>query len=255
MPVYGKRAYYARKRKAAPRKRVYKRKATSVARLNAKVNALSRKVAGNTNTVFMWSERANNTPISSPFTYYNLLPLSGFAPTFGDDASDLTPSNKLICKKLKMDVVLNASNETDFISGTMFVVSFKSQGMVSSFYDPITGTLNLTAGTHYVSVAGQTRLNPRFFNIHFYRRWNTGNGGVSWGSTGIGDKNMYMKRISKTFYLNYSVVSPSGNWRSLVSPIKGEENRFLLNFNDDSALDGESVRISVMSNLTGINPN
>lgn len=255
MPFFGKRAYYARKRKAALRKRVYKRKATNVARLNARVNALSRKVAGNTNTVFMWSERANAAAISQPFTYYNLLPLSAFSPTFGDDVSDLTPSNKLILKRLKMDVTLSAANETDFISGTLAVVSFKSQGMVSSFYDPITGVLSLTNGVHYVQTAGLTRLNPRFFNIHYWKRWNTGNGGVPWSSTGVGNENMYMRRVGKSFKLNYSVISPSGNWRSLVSPIKGEENRFLICFNDDASGDLESVRISVMTNLTAINPN
>lgn len=251
-------ARYFRKKttkKIYRKRRIYRRRKATVASLNKKVNYLSKRVAGNTNSVFLYSERANNTPISSPYTYYNLLPLSGFAPCFGDDVNDLTPSNKLICKKLKLDVTLNASNETDFITGTIFVVSFKSQGVVSSFYDPITGTLNLTAGTHYTNIAGMVRLNPRFFNIHYVKRWNTANGGVSWGSTGIGDSKMYMRRYSKTFYLNYSVISPSGNWRSMVSPIKGEENRYLLNFNDDSNLDGESVRISVQSSLTGINPN
>lgn len=242
------------KRPYTKRKRVYRRK-TTIGALNKKVNYLSKRVAGNTNTVFMWSERAANTPISANYNYYNLLPLSGFAPTFGDDSSDLTPSNKLILKKLKMDLVLNASNEDDFINGTIFVVSFKNQGMVSSFYDPITGTLNLTAGTHYNQVAGQTRLNPRFFNIKYYKQFSIGNGGVSWSSTGIGSEKMYMRRYSKTFKLNYSVISPSGNWRSLVSPISGTENRFLLIFNDDSALDGQSVRVSIASHLTAINPN
>lgn len=255
MPYYGKKSYYAKKRKAPARKRVYKKKGTTMQGLARRVNALSKRVAGNTNTVFLWSERAGNTPISANYNYYNLLPLSGFAPTFGDDASDMVPSNKLILKKLKMDLVLNASNETDFINGTIFVVSFKNQGMVSSFYDPVTGTLNLTAGTHYNQVAGMTRLNPRFFNIFYYRKFSMGNGGVSWGTTGVGDSKMYMRRYSKTFKLDYSVISPSGNWRSLVSPIAGTENRFCLVFNDDSALDGESVRISLTSHLTAINPN
>lgn len=227
----------------------------AVAKINRRLRYLSKRVAGNTNTVFLYSERAANVPISSNFTYYNLLPLSAAAPCFGDDVSDMTPSNKLIIKRIKMDLVLNASNETDFISGTIFVVSFKSQGMVSSFYDPITGTLNMTNGVHYTQIAGTTRLNPRFFNIYYYRKWNTGNGGVSWGTTGIGDSKMYMRRYAKTFKLGYSVISPAGNWRSLVSPIKGEENRFVLIFNDDSALDGESVRVSVATNITAINPN
>lgn len=252
MAVYGKRRYYAKKRKYA-KKRYVKKVKTSVGALARKVNALTKKVATNTAPVYMWSARAEDTPISQPYSYWNLLPLSSMAGCFGTNATDFAESNKIFIKKIKLDMTLNASIEKDNIDYTCMILSLRDQANNGVRWDPATANLTLSAPIDYTTLGtAGTRVNPKLFKIHYYRRFFTSNAGATWSSTGVGDVKSYYKRITKTLNCNLHIQNPAGNWNAIPCPNDPSKNLYLVLFNNDFTLDGESARVSLMTNYTAI---
>jgi len=183
--------------------------------------------------------------ISGPLDFINLSNYSSMTPIFGADGDD-DNNYKMVHTSFGFDGYLSLensyNNEESTISFTMFLVSLKDD--IGDAFTPATGALSLTSGQHYYMQNGQCLLNKKCFNIHKIMRktltnFNTTLGTAAAKSQGGADFRFYIKHSP-----NCTITNVKGDWKALGSAQDPSKQRYLLIFNDDSTLDGESPALT-----------
>lgn len=247
-------------RKTAPkRKAPVRRASTKKTSVVKKVATLSRQVKKlnkvSYDKVQMQISGFNNTAVTTPYYQYHINNLTqSWAPMFGYDANDVSTVNKMYVNSYKVDARLKQASEADLIWYTAFIVSLKDDGADSTTFDPATGQLTLTVNTHYnlLGAAGKAFLNPRFFNIHSYKRFSMG------GRAGD-QSNPVQRDLSFTIVPKQKMVTnPKGNIfgvGGLSFPKDPSKNYYLLLFNDDLGSDLQYNEITIGGMATIAIPN
>lgn len=192
--------------------------------------------------------------VVQPYYQYHVEQLlNTWSPVFGYDSGDLANVNKFYINSYNMDIRLRQDNEADQIYYTMFFVSLKDEANDPTTFDPATGALTLANGTHYYSSDnGRTMLNPRFFNIHKYRRFYMGGR--------AGDQSApWLRDLSLKFTPKKRLITnPRGNVfgvSGLSFPKDPSQNHFLLLFNDDAGGDLQTNKVNIHNVIAGAIPN
>lgn len=216
--------------------------ASAVKQLNRKVSTIQSLVTVKKNKVFYGINYANN--VSSDYNQYGLTRLSDFQTIFGTDATDGQGRNAMI-RSVSIDNYVSLrnfgstlANETDTIGFTYFVVSLKKE---ASSLLGTTGLLNsLVANTHYYNNSGKVLLNPRYFNIHAYKRFTLTNNQqsltLSTAQSQYGSDIRWQTRVSIKKHIN----NPAGDWKAMGFSPDVQDNYYALLFNDNSVLDLEA---------------
>lgn len=187
-----------------------------------------------------------NQGIISPYFIYHLNnQMSSWTPVFGYDGNDFSNVNKCYVNSYKVDARLTQDNESDLIWYTMFIVSLKDDAADSTTFDPATGALTLSTDTHYtvLGAQGKALINPRMFNIHAYKRFSMG------GRAGD-QSNPVQRDLSFTIVPKQKqITNPRGNIfagvGSLSFPKDPSKNYYMILFNDDSAVDLATNKITI----------
>jgi len=229
-------------RRSAPSKKVQKTRTSSKKSVSKKVTDLVRTVKKLTSISYdkiqMQLLPSSYASVTQPYYQYHVNNLtSNWTPIFGYDTADISAANKMYVNSYKVDARLTQDSEADLIWYTMFVVSLKDDGADSTTFDPATGQLTLTDNIHYnrAPTNGKVIVNPRFFNIHKYKRFYMG--GRS------GDQSAPVTRdLSFTIVPKQKLVTnPKGNifnaTSGLAFPKDPSKNYYFLLFNDDLGTD------------------
>lgn len=228
-------------RKTAPKRKVPVRRAPAKKSVTKKVATLSRQVQKlskvSYDKVQMQILPQSYASVTQPYFQYHLNNLtSSWTPIFGYDANDVSTANKMYVNSYKVDARLTQDSEADLIWYTMFVVSLKDDGADSTTFDPATGQLTLTDNIHYnrAPTNGKVIVNPRFFNIHKYKRFYMGGR--------AGDQSAPVTRdLSFTIVPKQKMVTnPKGNIfgiGGLAFPKDPSKNYYMILFNDDLGTD------------------
>lgn len=188
--------------------------------------------------------------MSAPYYCYNITNgLNTWSPTWGTDASDLADVSKIYVNSYKLDVRVVQGTEPDLTFYTAFVVSLKDQANDSqTWLNSSTGALVLSPDVHYATIQsnGRVLMNPKYFNIHHYKRFYMG--GRAGDQSAPVHRDMSFTIVPK----NKKIENPGGNIFGAVSGRNGLEfprdpsqNYFLVMFNDNSALDFENNNIII----------
>lgn len=225
-------------------------KKTSKPTLTKKVATLQRTVKKlnkvSYDRVQMIMQGEADVSIVQPYYQWHLQrQMNNWTAVFGSTNTDIAECNKAYINSYKVDARIVQSNEPDRIFYSMFIVSLKDQGADSTTFDPLTGQLTLADSTHYQTLGsnGRVLLNPKFFNIHAYKRFTMG--GTSATSQGV----LETKDISFTIKPRQRLVeNPRGNVfrnASFAFPKDPSQNYYVLLFNDDSGADLQTNKIYV----------
>lgn len=229
--------------------------------LTAKVATLS-KVVKKLDTVsydkvkLIMSGEADFSVVQPFYQYHLNRAMNTWSAIFGTSNTDIAEADKAMINSYKLDVRLTQSNEADRIFYSMFIVSLKDQAADSTTFGPGTGALTLADSTHYQTLGSEGRvlLNPKFFNIHHYKRFTMGGR--------AGDQSTPETRdISFTVVPpknNNVIVNPRGNVfrnASFTFPKDPSQNYYLLLFNDDSGADLQTNKIWINGLCSASIPN
>lgn len=230
-------AVFSRYRKKVYRKKTTKKGVGTLGKLIKKVNKIGKLAKAGVQTIFTQSDVASG--LVAPYSVLNLSQYSAFAPIFGSDPTDYQKVNKWLHKSQTIDMSLNASNEMANIELSMYIVTLKDEA--NKIYNKTTGALTLVAGQDYVMSGAnfiQTILNPKVFNVKWKKHLLIGNNNTALiNSSGVGPR-MY-KRFHKKFMVNSHIKNLYGNVFDLTCSQDPSKQRFLIIFNDNSALDLE----------------
>lgn len=245
---------YLRKRtvaKKAPVRKVTSIKKPVMARTVAKLSAQVRKL--NTvayDKVSLKMGFVNNVNVTQPYYVYNITNgMNTWAPTWGTDAADLSNVQKMYVNSYKLDVRLSQANEPDLTYYTAFVVSLKDQANdVQTWLNGSTGSLVLTPDVHYTPIAtdGRVLMNPKYFNIHSYKRFYMGGRAGDQSAPVLKDMSFTIVPKQK------KIENPGGNIFGSISGRNGlafprdpSQNYFLILFNDNNAIDFQDNTICI----------
>jgi hypothetical protein len=230
---------YQRKRKSTVAK-MAKGKTTSIQALAKSVRTL--QLANKKQHQYQnYRVSDSSVLVVQPYNYFNLSNFSAMTPIFGADGDD-DNNYKAIHHSFGMDCHLTlenpVNNEENTIGMTIFLVSLKDD--IGDAFNPASGALSLTSGEHYVSTNGLTLLNKKCFNIHkIMRKTLTNFGGAlqtaGAKSQGGADVRFYIKHSPRA-----TITNVKGDWKVLQSAQDPSKQYYLLIFNDNSTLDGES---------------
>lgn len=229
------------------RRRRYRRKAAakpSVTKLARAVTSLQR--ANKREAVWNQLTRTYNANVQSDYMYYELDRFNAMTLQFGTSTNDYH-SNKVVNYSDLLRVNVNLANggvtETGRIQFYCALVSLKDE--IGSAFNPATGALTLTSGTHYWQSQGLFVLNPKCFKLHAAKRFVLDNQGISLATstaqTQYGtDMNfdMFLKR-------NAMIQTTGTDWGLMQCPPDPSKNAFLIIFNDNSALDVEYPALNI----------
>lgn len=241
--MYGRKSKYVRRYARKGRSKVArmaKGKTTSVQELAKAVRRLQRNTK-NQHQYLNYVQGTTQTNITSPFHAINLCNYNSMTPMFGSDAND-DDNNKIVHKSFGIDGYISLenliNNEEDTITITQFLVSLRDH--IGPAFDPSSGNLSLTNQLHYYSQDGLVMLNKKCFRIHKVIRRVLSNHGTALSApsaqTQYGtDYRFYMK-----WSPNASIQNPTGDWKVLNSALDPSKQYYLLTFNNNSILDGES---------------
>ena len=183
--------------------------------------------------------------VGADLTYFQISRFSNWSDTFGAGGND-DDTNNVIWKSAGIDCYLthqNTNDEEENVTYTCFLVSLRDE--VGQGYSPATGNLTLTSGQHYVSLAGMTMLNKKFFKIHKIKRFTLGNFGqnlnLSAGQKQYGNDMRWYWKIAP----NAKIVNPTGDWRLLPASPDPSKAYYVLIFNNNSIADLESPRLKI----------
>jgi len=224
------------------------RTTAEVAKLKAAVAKLNKVSYDKVN---MRTIEAGSASVTQPFYQYHINNLmNAWTPIFGYDANDFSNVNKVYVNSYKVDARLIQATEADLIWYSSFVVSLKDDGADSTTFDPATGILTLTPGVHYTTLAGNGKVlvNPRFFNIHSYKRFYMG--GRPGDQSAPANKDLSFTIVPK----QKLITNPKGNifgTGGLSFPKDPSKNYYMLLFNDDNGGDFQvnTINIAGMASL------
>lgn len=253
-PVYRRRAP-ARKYPTRTTRSVYTKKVKPV---RYALPALARQVAKIQRTVkavtseVQYGSNANNPIGNVGGTNVYTLPLSqfsGWGRIFGTDADDES-NHSALWKKSNFDFEIDTSGEADPIDYSMYIVTLTKLGM-EELFTPASGGLAGPAGitppvngTHFVigGTYGMAWLNRKYFNIIKSKRFITGAYGAPAADANTLRKRFYVK-MSHNGGKGHVIKNPKGDWKAQPSPTVPAQNYYLLLFNNDSTVDGQSVQL------------
>lgn len=245
--AYGSKSKYMRRYARKSRGKVAKMakgRSSQIQVLAKSVRSIQRKINKQHQLLnYVQSDSAVNQ--NGDYTYYNLCNYSSLTPVFGTDADD-DNNYKIVHQSVGLDMYLTLentiNNEENTITFTMFLVSLKDD--IGGAFNPSNGALSLNVNQHYVIRNGLTLLNKKCFNIHKIKRRVLTNHGTaltspSAQSQGGSDCRWYWK-IS----MNKVVQNPTGDWKNLQSALDPSKQYYVLIFNDNTTLDGESPALT-----------
>lgn len=243
-------------RRSAPTKKTsVKRRAPAKKSVTKKVTALAKQVKKLTtisyDKVAMKTIEQAYSSIVQPYYQYHINNLmQSWTPIFGYDSNDFSAVNKVYVNSYKVDARILQGSEADAIWYTAFVVSLKDDAADSTTFDPATGQLTLTSGTHYTTLGGNGKvlINPRMFNIHSYKRFYMGGRAGDQSAPVVRDLSFTIVPKQKL------ITNPKGNvfgTGGLQFPKDPSKNYYMLLFNDDlgSDLQTNNITIGAVANM------
>lgn len=237
-----KRSY---KPKRTMRKRSYKRSnKSSQLTLARKVNYLSRQMRQKSAPLLL--TRSFTTGVANPLVSYGIDQYPSMTPVFGTAADDME-CNRVLDKSDVMDITVTlespVNNEEETINFTAYLVQLKDA--IGSSYAG--GALALTNSVHYVSApnpGGHALLNLKYFKILKTKKFTLSNYGAALGISAAQTQFGTTQRWTWKLNQKRLIQNPAGNFGA-VAPIDPSQARFLIVFNDNSIVDGESPTIYV----------
>jgi len=222
------------RKRVAPKKTVAKKVASLVKQVK-KLNTISY------DKVSLKMGATGLVNMAAPYYVYNITNgLNTWAPTWGDNAADLANVSKMYVNSYKLDCRVVQGTESDLTFYTAFIVSLKDQANDDNTWSPSTGALVLSPDVHYADIAtnGRTLMNPKYFNIHAYKRFYMG--GREGDQSAPVHRDMSFTIVPK----QKKIENPGGNIFGSISGRNGlpfprdpSQNYFLVMFNDNSAID------------------
>lgn len=243
MPFYRRRTF---KKRAA---RTYKRRTTRSSRnvtvLAKRVNRLSRQMRQKSPSLIL-TRSINSGLVTAPLFSYGLDQYPSMTAVFGTAADDLD-CNRALDKSDTMDINVtlenSVNNEEETINFTCYLVQLKDA--IGAAY--VGGALGLTNTIHYVSApvpGGSALLNLKYFRILKTKKFTLTNYGSPLTTSGA--QSQYGTAMRWTWKLNQKrlIQNPTGNFNA-QPPVDPSQARFLILFNDNSAVDGEFPTIQI----------
>lgn len=239
-----KRSYKSRPKRMM-RKRVYRKKTT----INSLVKSVSRikRTLRQKSAPLILTRSINNGTVASPLFSYGLDQYQSMTAVFGTGADDLE-CNRVLDKSDSMDITVtlenSINNEEETINFTAYLVQLKD-AIGGAYASP--GTLSLNNVTHYVSAptpGGSALLNLKYFKILKSKKFTLTNYGTQLSIPA--GQSQFGTNIRWTWKINQPrlIQNPTGNF-NLNGPVDASQARFLLLFNDNSIIDGESPTIQI----------
>lgn len=237
--------YIRRKRYGLRKRRIYRKKKQTVAKLASQVRSIIRRNKRDDEYIQLGQFNNNDSMSSSP-TVVNLCNYNGMAGIFGTSSGDRF-DNKIIHQSMGMDLRVTLENgilsEESTIQFTAFLVSLRDN--IGSVFNPATGTLTFTnTRTHYQQTGGLCLLNKKMFKIHKMKRFVLTNYDAQLGQSAAQsqygtDCRWYWKVAPRSV-----IQAPSDSWTDLQSAQDPSKQYYLLIFHDNSVADLESPTFS-----------
>lgn len=265
--MYGRYGGYGRKRYA--RKKMFgKRKMPGVGRvINAnkaivpiynKIRKIQKEVGRKRVPLYLMNNAQSiTTNVESPYTVQKLCKFSDDSAIFGTDPNDLLGSKVLFkSMTLKINVDLENLSQTEEESTRMEMYIVKLRDEANDIFNVNNGDIALTGNIHYwqfgpsgVVNGGFTYLNKKYFEIIHHKRFMLTNYGTA--ISGQGAQNIFGTnwQYDCKIKVNSVIKAPMSNgtnqtWKDMVCPRDPSDNYYILWFNDNSLLDGESPRVN-----------
>lgn len=237
-----KRSYKSRPKRTM-RKRLYRKKNTITA-LSKSISRINRTLRQKSPPLLL--TRSFTTGMANPLVSYGLDQYPSMTPVFGTATDDLE-CNRVLDKSDVMDITVTlespVNNEEETINFTAYIVQLKDA--IAGNYS--SGALALTNSVHYVSApnpGGHALLNLKYFKILKSKKFTLSNYGaalsLSAGQTQFGTTQRWTWKLNQ----KRLVQNPTGNFAA-SAPVDPSQARFLIIFNDNSIVDGESPTIYV----------
>lgn len=236
---------YRKKSKTAKSLKVKKSPLSNVQKLQKQVNTLSRQLVKKSTKHHLYQAITNIDPIVNPFNYYNLTQWNNVSSIFGTALTDWSNSNRMIFKKLMVDVKIEQSLESDPTTITLFLVSLKDNANTTSRFNASTGALALNSATDYAMLNGSMILNPRVFNIHKVKKIYFTNGGANLSSTGAGDHKLVYRWYRFNMSPGHVVENATSNVRDMVCSQDPSKCYYLIAATDNLLADLTAPAISI----------
>lgn len=214
--------------------------------ITKRVDRIERKLDKLPNPKIYLGGRADSFTLSSDVSVTNLTRLAGdLTAIFGTSTDDLQ-SNKIRLSRLMIKYYMWLYNEPDGpYSGEVFIVSPRADAASKITFS--TGAMTLTSNDDYWIRNGMVFLNPEVFEIHAHKKFHLMLNGVNGATTPAyttpaqtcyGTDFVFEADIK----LAKNIQNPAGNAISLACPTQATSNIYLLIFNNNSAVDGESPK-------------
>lgn len=218
-----------------------------------RINKLERDTKRKIVTMYTMNNAQSLTSnITSPLTIQKLCKFSDDSAIFGTDPNDLLGSKVLLkSMTLKIDVQMENLSETEEETQhiEMFIVQLRDEA--NDIFSPTNGDITLVPNIHYWQLGGinggYAYLNKKYFKILHQKRFMLTNYGSSLGSSGAQNLDGTNFRYDCKIPVDRVIMAPMSNvepqnWKSLVCPRDPSNNYYIIWFNDNSTLDGESCR-------------
>jgi len=251
-------------RKVAGRRRAYPKKKrivnakSAITDLYKKTKKIQKELTKKRQYIYtVNNSQSITTNISSPYTIQKLCKFSDDTAIFGTDPNDLLGSKVLLkSMTLKINVDLENLSETEEETTRveMFIVSLKDNA--NDIFNPSNGDIALTSNIHYwqfgptgVVNGGYAYLNKKYFNIHHHKRFQLTNYGASMANSGAQNENGSNWHYDCKLKMNHVISANMSNvadqsWKTLVCPRDPSQNYYIIWFNDNLTVDGESPRVN-----------
>lgn len=237
-------------------RKVYPKK--SIALMSRKIDKIAKETTQKRVMLWLRGDGVNQTVnLQAPVSVMKLTNFVTDVAIFGTDPNDLLGSKALLKSiNYKIDVRLENLSETEEETQNieMFIVSLKDDA--NDIFNVTTGNIAPVDGIHYYRYGAIynmiTYLNKKYFTIHKHTRFTLTNYGSQLGTSGAQTIDGTDKRIDGTLKINKIIKAPLSNatdqsWKTLVCPRDPSLNYYVLWFNDNSALDGEFPRVTMVS--------
>lgn len=183
---------------------------------------------------------ASNT-LALPYVVWGIGEVTSWTRRFGP-----IPSGQAMLRKIEVDMQVQINSEPSGITYSMFLVSLKETTSAQLIANVTASLSGLIENTHYTlgpatnGGRGQAYLNPAFFKIHKTRRFQLS--GLKYDTAGGEARNQEgtVKRFAWTIPFKRRLVSGRGSWDEDVSSLPNSARLYVLIFNDNSTVDGES---------------
>lgn len=183
---------------------------------------------------------ANNI-LALPYVVWGISEVTSWTRRFG-----AAPSGQAMLRKIEVDIQVQINSEPSPVTYSMFLISLKETTSAQLIANTTAALSGLVENTHYTlgpaanGGRGQAYLNPAFFKIHKTRRFQLS--GLKYDTAGDEARNQVgtVKRFAWTIPFKRRLVSGRGSWDENISSVPNSARLYVLIFNDNSTVDGES---------------